>query len=130
MFEISLPNEKCYSFFKLKLLFLNTSFYLSVSLLNRTFEYIILLTIFANCVALAVFTPYPALDSNATNSSLESVEYIFMFIFTSECVMKIFALGFVMHPGSYLRNGWNLLDFFIVVIGWVNTNIYKLNYCE
>lgn len=83
----------------------------------RTFEYLILLTIFANCVALAIFTPYPYNDSNATNSSLEYVEYIFLVIFTSECVLKIIALGFVMHPGSYLRNGWNLLDFFIVVIG-------------
>lgn len=86
--------------------------------INRIFEYVILLTIFANCVALAVFTPYPAGDSNTTNTSLEKVENIFMFIFTSECVMKIIALGFVMHQGSYLRNGWNLLDFFIVVIGY------------
>lgn len=31
--------------------------------------------------------------------------------------MKIIALGFMMHAGAYLRNGWNLLDFFIVVIG-------------
>lgn len=84
---------------------------------NRTFEYIILLTIFANCIALAVYTPYPKSDSNVTNSLLEDIEKIFMVIFTSECVMKIIAFGFVMHPGSYLRNGWNLLDFFIVVIG-------------
>ena len=33
----------------------------------RPFEYLILLTIFANCVALAVYTPYPNSDSNSTN---------------------------------------------------------------
>ncbi|GBO99758.1 Voltage-dependent calcium channel type D subunit alpha-1 [Eumeta japonica] len=33
----------------------------------RPFEYMILTTIFANCVALAVFTPYPAGDTNHTN---------------------------------------------------------------
>lgn len=33
--------------------------------------------------------------------------------------MKIIAYGFMMHPGAYLRNGWNLLDFTIVVIGYV-----------
>lgn len=33
----------------------------------RPFEYLILLTIFANCVALAVYTPYPNGDSNSTN---------------------------------------------------------------
>lgn len=39
----------------------------------RTFEIIILLTIFANCVALAVFLPMPEEDSNNTNSSLVSI---------------------------------------------------------
>ncbi|XP_037051066.1 muscle calcium channel subunit alpha-1 isoform X2 [Bradysia coprophila] len=86
----------------------------------KPYEYLILLTIFANCIALAVFTPYPFTDSNATNAALESVEYVFLVIFTTECVMKIIALGFMMHPGSYLRNGWNLLDFFIVVIGMIS----------
>lgn len=38
----------------------------------RTFEIIILLTIFANCIALAVFLPMPEEDSNNTNSSLVS----------------------------------------------------------
>lgn len=83
----------------------------------KPFEYLILLTIFANCVALAVYTPFPAGDSNQTNAYLERIENIFMFIFTTECIMKIIAYGFMMHPGAYLRNGWNLLDFTIVVIG-------------
>ncbi|KFO30596.1 Voltage-dependent L-type calcium channel subunit alpha-1C [Fukomys damarensis] len=34
------------------------------------FEIIILLTIFANCVALAIYIPFPEDDSNATNSNL------------------------------------------------------------
>ncbi len=33
----------------------------------RPFEYLILLTIFANCIALAVYTPYPCGDSDNTN---------------------------------------------------------------
>jgi voltage-dependent calcium channel L type alpha-1D len=41
--------------------------------------------------------------------------------------MKIIAYGFVAHPGSYLRNGWNLLDFTIVVIGYVNNAIINNN---
>ncbi|XP_041983604.1 muscle calcium channel subunit alpha-1-like isoform X3 [Aricia agestis] len=87
----------------------------------KPFEWMILTTIFANCIALAVYTPYPASDSNYTNWVLEKIEYIFLVIFTGECVMKIIAYGFVMHAGSYLRNGWNLLDFTIVVIGMVST---------
>ncbi|XP_018341903.1 PREDICTED: muscle calcium channel subunit alpha-1 isoform X4 [Trachymyrmex septentrionalis] len=87
----------------------------------KAFEYLILMTIFANCVALAVYTPYPGSDSNLTNQYLEKIEYVFLVIFTVECVMKIIAYGFVAHPGAYLRNGWNLLDFTIVVIGMVST---------
>ncbi|CRL08236.1 CLUMA_CG021010, isoform B [Clunio marinus] len=87
----------------------------------KPFEYLILLTIFANCVALAVYTPFPYSDSNQTNAYLEKIEYIFLVIFTAECFMKVIAYGFVMHPGAYLRNGWNLLDFTIVVIGMLST---------
>ena len=47
----------------------------------------------------------------------ENIEYVFMVIFTFECVLKIIAYGFTMHPNSYLRNGWNILDFTIVIIG-------------
>ncbi|XP_020280944.1 muscle calcium channel subunit alpha-1 isoform X8 [Pseudomyrmex gracilis] len=87
----------------------------------KPFEWLILMTIFANCVALAVYTPYPYGDSNLTNQILEKIEYVFLVIFTVECVMKIISYGFVAHAGAYLRNGWNLLDFTIVVIGMIST---------
>ena len=47
---------------------------MSVSLTTACtpFEHLILLTIFANCAALAVYTPYPNGDSNNTNSILVS----------------------------------------------------------
>ena len=47
----------------------------------------------------------------------EKVEYIFLAIFTMETVFKIIAFGFALHPNAYLRNGWNVLDFIIVVVG-------------
>ncbi|CAG9828455.1 unnamed protein product, partial [Diabrotica balteata] len=93
----------------------------------KPFEWLILLTIFANCVALAVYTPFPNTDSNTTNAYLEKIEYIFLVIFTTECVMKILAYGFLMHQGAYLRNGWNLLDFTIVVIGLITTVLQNLS---
>ncbi|XP_064199429.1 voltage-dependent L-type calcium channel subunit alpha-1C isoform X1 [Anguilla rostrata] len=83
----------------------------------KPFEIIILMTIFANCVALAVYIPFPEDDSNATNSNLERVEYLFLIIFTVEAFLKVIAYGLLFHPNAYLRNGWNLLDFIIVVVG-------------
>ncbi|XP_058877304.1 voltage-dependent L-type calcium channel subunit alpha-1D-like isoform X2 [Acipenser ruthenus] len=83
----------------------------------KPFDIFILLAIFANCVALGVSIPFPEDDSNSTNHDLEQVEYVFLIIFTIETFMKILAYGLVMHPSSYIRNGWNLLDFVIVIVG-------------
>ena len=47
----------------------------------------------------------------------EYVEYAFLIIFLIEALLKIIAQGFLFHPGAYLRNGWNILDFVIVVVG-------------
>jgi voltage-dependent calcium channel L type alpha-1D len=55
------------------------------------------------------------------NLILEQIEYIFLVIFTGECIMKIIAYGFWQHPTAYLRSTWNLLDFTIVMIGVVST---------
>ena len=42
-----------------------------------------------------------------------------MFIYTGECAIKVFALGFVIPKGAYLKSKWNILDFAIVVTGWL-----------
>ncbi|XP_039270704.2 voltage-dependent L-type calcium channel subunit alpha-1D-like isoform X2 [Styela clava] len=91
----------------------------------RPFDVLILLTIFANCVALAFNVPFPGDDSNRTNEILEKVEYIFLGIFTIEAVLKIVAFGLAFHPNAYLRNGWNVIDFVIVVIGLISIVLEK-----
>jgi Ion transport protein len=48
---------------------------------------------------------------------LEELEPVFMGIFTVEMCTKIIAMGFVLHPDSYLRNPWNIMDFVVVVSG-------------
>ncbi|XP_043955397.1 voltage-dependent L-type calcium channel subunit alpha-1D isoform X1 [Gambusia affinis] len=83
----------------------------------KPFDIFILLAIFANCVAMGVTKPYPDDDSNPTNHQLEQVEYVFLVIFTIETFTKILAYGLVMHPSAYIRSGWNLLDFIIVIVG-------------
>ncbi|KAG9353089.1 hypothetical protein JZ751_017665 [Albula glossodonta] len=47
----------------------------------------------------------------------ESLEYIFLIIFTMECFLKIVAYGLLFHADAYLRNCWNILDFVIVFMG-------------
>jgi voltage-dependent calcium channel L type alpha-1D len=38
-------------------------------------------------------------------------------IFTMEFVLKTIALGFILHKKAYLRSGWNLIDFTVVMSG-------------
>ncbi|XP_076258405.1 calcium voltage-gated channel subunit cacophony isoform X3 [Rhynchophorus ferrugineus] len=50
---------------------------------------------------------------------LEKTEVYFLGIFCVEASLKILALGFVLHRGSYLRNIWNIMDFFVVLTGFL-----------
>ncbi len=42
-------------------------------------------------------------------------DLVFTVMFAIEMVTKILTMGFIMDNGSYLRESWNQLDFFIVV---------------
>ena len=50
----------------------------------------------------------------------EDLDKVFNYIFITECVMKVIALGFTMDNGSYLMDSWNRLDFFIVMISIID----------
>ncbi|CAB1317370.1 unnamed protein product, partial [Coregonus sp. 'balchen'] len=81
------------------------------------FEWVILATITANCIVLALEQHLPGEDKTPMAKRLECTEPYFIGIFCFEFGIKLVALGFVFHKGSYLRNGWNIMDFIVVVSG-------------
>ncbi|KAL9886447.1 calcium voltage-gated channel subunit cacophony isoform 17-T17 [Glossina fuscipes fuscipes] len=83
------------------------------------FEYTVLLTIIANCVVLALEEHLPGSDKTVLAQKLEKTETYFLCIFCVEASLKILALGLVLHKHSYLRNIWNIMDFFVVVTGFM-----------
>ncbi|XP_052522343.1 voltage-dependent R-type calcium channel subunit alpha-1E isoform X10 [Tympanuchus pallidicinctus] len=85
------------------------------------FEYMILATIIANCIVLALEQHLPEDDKTPMSRRLEKTEPYFIGIFCFEAGIKIVALGFVFHKGSYLRNGWNVMDFIVVLSGILAT---------
>ncbi|XP_024618217.1 voltage-dependent N-type calcium channel subunit alpha-1B [Neophocaena asiaeorientalis asiaeorientalis] len=85
------------------------------------FEYMILATIIANCIVLALEQHLPDGDKTPMSERLDDTEPYFIGIFCLEAGMKIVALGFVLHKGSYLRNGWNVMDFVVVLTGILAT---------
>uniref|UniRef100_A0A2K6H0A7 Voltage-dependent R-type calcium channel subunit alpha n=1 Tax=Propithecus coquereli TaxID=379532 RepID=A0A2K6H0A7_PROCO len=83
--------------------------------------YMILATIIANCIVLALEQHLPEDDKTPMSRRLEKTEPYFIGIFCFEAGIKIVALGFIFHKGSYLRNGWNVMDFIVVLSGILAT---------
>merc|ERR1711871_251075 len=87
------------------------------------FDQFILLLIAVSSVLLAIDEPYLKTDCNWVNSSfvdtLKVLDLIIVILFVLEMVCKVIALGFVFGKDAYLRNGWNCLDFFLVLLSIV-----------
>lgn len=73
------------------------------------------MVIMINCVFLALDKEVEWVTENNT-----SIDFIFLNIYTMEMILKIIAMGFFMRAHSYLRDSWNILDFVVVVLGWVS----------
>ena len=59
--------------------------------------------------------PSPRPESH--RKAVDNSENIFLSLFCGEMVIKIVAMGFFVHPNSYLRDSWNRLDFTVVILG-------------
>jgi hypothetical protein len=61
-------------------------------------------------------------DPTNPDPAFQIFDDIFTQIYILEMFLKIFALGFIMKRNSYLRDNWNILDFIIVVTGFISQN--------
>ncbi|XP_047138400.2 probable voltage-dependent N-type calcium channel subunit alpha-1B isoform X2 [Hydra vulgaris] len=84
---------------------------------SPTFETLIMLAIAVNCVIMALNTPLPNGDKSNLNIKLYKFEIYFLGIFITEACLKIVSQGFILHPHSYLRIPWNILDFIVIITG-------------
>ena len=57
----------------------------------------------------------PVSDESLRNYFVEKAEIFFMILFMVECAIKIIAWGFIDGDKSYIRSGWNMFDFGIVL---------------
>ncbi|KAJ7988513.1 hypothetical protein DPEC_G00324360 [Dallia pectoralis] len=78
----------------------------------RYFEMCILSVITMSSIALAAEDPVQA--NAPRNNVLKYLDYVFTGVFTFEMVIKMIDLGLLLHPGSYFRDLWNILDFIVV----------------
>ena len=74
----------------------------------------LLIALSSTKLALESYFVYEPIDSQIVLIG-ENMDMAFNFLFIAECILKVIALGFAMDDGSYLRDSWNGLDFFIVM---------------
>lgn len=82
---------------------------------HQTFEITIMILILSNMITMLVEH-----ENMSTNfeSVLEFINYIFIAIFTGECVLKMFALRY-----HYFRNPWNCFDFVVVILSIIGSTL-------
>lgn len=85
----------------------------------RWFDYIITFVIFLNtiCLTLQDYSfRQTGTDPNPDKTYvLEILEYNFVSIFFIEFILKSLAMGLVFEENTYLRDGWNFIDFLVVI---------------
>lgn len=79
----------------------------------RYFDLFIMIVICASSFALA--TEEPVNEDAFRNKILNYFDYVFTIVFTVEMILKVIDLGVFLHPGSYCRNLWNILDATVVI---------------
>jgi len=83
---------------------------------HPAFEWIMILSIIVSSVCLALDNPLNDPLSNLSKVLIR-IDIALTSIFTAEAVGKIITFGlYECGSKSYLRNGWNVLDFFVVII--------------
>eukprot|EP01061_Rhynchopus_euleeides_P018889 TRINITY_DN3112_c0_g1_i10.p1 TRINITY_DN3112_c0_g1~~TRINITY_DN3112_c0_g1_i10.p1 ORF type:complete len:1789 (+),score=650.62 TRINITY_DN3112_c0_g1_i10:673-5367(+) len=83
---------------------------------TTAFELLVLACILVSTATLALESPLRPED-HPTERLLHQINFVMVWVFLLECVVKVVGMGFVLHPTSYLRSeGWNVLDFCIVCV--------------
>lgn len=82
---------------------------------NSLFQTFIILLIFMNTVLLALEDP----SLSVVPEPYYSMELVLLYIYTFEMGLKVVYMGLVFDKNTYLRDSWNVLDFIVVVSGWI-----------
>jgi hypothetical protein len=87
---------------------------------SKFFDFLTIAIILANSIIIFISDP------NDNNSINEQTDDFFLYFYTVEFILKVFALGLIIPKDAYLRDSWNVLDIFIIIVGWVLIGIRKI----
>jgi len=81
---------------------------------NWIFDNLSLLIIIANTVLILISDPT---DSNNIGNQSDR---FFLYFYTMEAILKIISFTFISAEDAYIKDYWNILDFFVVIVGWIS----------
>ena len=81
---------------------------------NWIFDNLSLLIIIINTVLILISEPT---DSNNIGNRSDSY---FLYFYTVEAILKIISFRFISAEDAYIKDYWNILDFFVVIVGWIS----------
>ena len=82
---------------------------------HPSFDAFIVILIIISSISLAMDVPRVP-DDSELKIYLKNANYVFTFFFVIEMTLKVISYGFLFTPNAYLKSGWNVLDFCIVII--------------
>jgi len=82
---------------------------------SKCLDGIIIPVILISCVLMAMESP-----GKEPPAWMEAWDRVALALFTVEMVLRMIDLGLWRAPEAYLRTGWNCLDFFIVITGFLD----------
>lgn len=65
--------------------------------------------------SIALAAEDPVVEKSPRNQILDKFDHAFTAVFAVEMILKIIDLGILFHPGSYLREFWNIMDAVVVI---------------
>ena len=93
---------------------------------HKLFKFFMLFVILLNAVALALRDP-GLTNNKPLQTGLDIADFLFVSFFALEMLLKIISFGLIMHPKSYLRHPWNILDGIVVVSGIIGLAVNSGN---
>jgi len=90
----------------------------------KYWETMVQILIALSSTKLAIDSYFLSYDENTQVQKISLyIDFFFNIAFFFEMFFKIIAMGLIMDEGSYLREGWNKLDFFIVMSSIVDMSL-------
>eukprot|EP00698_Gefionella_okellyi_P022939 TRINITY_DN7700_c0_g1_i1.p1 TRINITY_DN7700_c0_g1~~TRINITY_DN7700_c0_g1_i1.p1 ORF type:complete len:2097 (+),score=441.12 TRINITY_DN7700_c0_g1_i1:85-6375(+) len=81
------------------------------------FDWAAVAVIIVNSIVIAMYNPLIP-DNWVYSQVLNYLDYVCLSLISLELVIRIVAVGLVMHPGAYLRDPWNIADVLVLAASW------------